>query len=74
MSARLACKFDDGDIWWRGSNTVWRFKSRDEAERLAAVFEATAAEDWFRDTATTFARQLREATRQHDQHYLEEAA
>lgn len=55
----------DGKVFWRGS-----YMRREDAERLADLWERTT--DWFRPTATEYARQLREALAQTEQ--LEDAA
>ena len=66
MSERLVARFHEGQIQWRGSDENWRYKPRDEADRLATLFERTMIGDWFRPHASEMAAQLREAIEAYD--------
>lgn len=65
MLTRLACKYEGGAIWWRGSNERWAYMLPTDAEALLRVFAADR-EPYARD----YARQLRAVlTTYHNQHF-----
>lgn len=63
---RPACKYEDGRLWWRGSNEAWRWKPDDEARALAKVFRECPDGDYFKPIATRYAEQIEAALAEYD--------
>jgi hypothetical protein len=62
---RLACKYEDGKLWWRhAGRETWFYKSREEIAGLRDYF--AKCDDWFRPRAIELIAQCDAALQAYD--------